>query len=447
MTDEALPLPQRVAGEATSGDRSQANGRQAAFHASAPRGMVARVAWRNLWRRRLRTWLSAGGIAFAVFLVSAFMALQSGTYGGWIETATGLMTGHAQLQHPDYFDEPDVGLFLNGGTALARSVEALPGVVGAAPRAEAFALVSVGERSYGALVMGVDAKREAAMFSLPARVVEGEYLPRSDSAFIGASLATNLGVSLGDEVVALGSAQEGGVAALVLVVDGIFDTGVPDLDRSLMQVRLPALQGAFQLGDAVHRVAIETDDPGRIAEFAPAIADAAPSDAALLDWQALMPELEQAITLDRISALMIYWLLMALVALSLVGAFMMTVFERTREFGMLLAIGMRPNAIVGMLAVEAVCIWVLGAVLGSVLCTAVIVPLSAVGIDVAALGGEQMQGLTEKMMMPTRMYPALDVAAFAQAPLVMLAGTLLAMLIPGLRVRRLKPVEALREEE
>ena len=431
MTDEALPLPQRAASDAPA----------------APRGLFARIAWRNLWRRRLRTWMSIGGIAFAVFLVSVFMALQSGTYGGWIETATGLMHGHAQLQHPGYFDDPKLAHALDHGTELARRVEAVPGVVGAAPRAEAFALVSVGERSYGALVMGVDAQREAALFSLPAKLVEGEYLPRTDSAFVGASLATNLGVSLGDEIVALGTADEGGVAALVAVVDGIFDTGVVELDRSLMQVRLPALQGAFQLGDAVHRVAVETADANRIAEFTPAIAAALPDGGALVEWTTLMPELEQSITLDRISALMIYWLLMILVALSLVGAFMMTVFERTREFGMLLAIGMRPNAIAGMLAVEAVCVWALGAVLGIALCTAVVVPLSNVGIDIVALGGERMEGMTEKMMMPTHMYPALAVDAFVQAPLAMLAGTLLAMLIPGLRVRRLKPVEALREEE
>ena len=432
MTDEALPLPQRATSDAP---------------ASAPRGLFARIAWRNLWRRRLRTWMSIGGIAFAVFLVSVFMALQSGTYGGWIETATGLMHGHAQLQHPGYFDDPKLAHALDHGTELARRVEAVPGVVGAAPRAEAFALVSVGERSYGALVMGVDAKREAALFSLPAKLVEGEYLPRADSAFVGASLATNLGVSLGDEIVALGTADEGGVAALVAVVDGIFDTGVVELDRSLMQVRLPALQGAFQLGDAVHRVAVETADANRIAEFTPAIAAALPDGGALVEWTTLMPELEQSITLDRISALMIYWLLMILVALSLVGAFMMTVFERTREFGMLLAIGMRPNAIAGMLAVEAVCVWALGAVLGIALCAAVVVPLSNVGIDIVALGGERLEGMTEKMMMPTHMYPALAVDAFVQAPLAMLAGTLLAMLIPGLRVRRLKPVEALREEE
>ena len=442
MTDEALPRAQRQAAAESGSRRAESAPRGAAM------GMFALVAWRNLWRRRLRTWLAAGGVAFAIFLVSVFMALQAGSYGGWIDSATGMMMGHMQLQHPDYLDDPKVGNFVRNGTELVRLVETAPGVVGVAPRAEAFALVSVGERSYGALVMGVDAEREAALFTLPARLVEGEYLPRAESAFVGASLATNLGVRLGDEIVALGAAEEGGVAALVLFVDGIFDTGVPDLDRSVMQVRLPALQAAFELGDSLHRIAVQTTDANNTARFMPAIEALTPADVKLLDWSALLPELEQSIALDHISALMIYWLLMILVALSLVGAFLMTVFERTREFGMLLAVGMRPNAIVGMLSIEAVCVWILGTAIGSVLCVAVVVPLAAVGIDIAGFEGfEEMEALAQKMMMPTRLYPALDVDALVQAPVVMLVGTLLAMLIPGLRVRRMRPVEALREEE
>ena len=88
--------------------------------------MFARVAWRNLGRRKLRTWLSAGAIAFAVLLVSVFMALQSGIYGGWIETATGLMSGHLQLQHPDYLEDPKVANAMPHGTELARIVAAVP---------------------------------------------------------------------------------------------------------------------------------------------------------------------------------------------------------------------------------------------------------------------------------------------------------------------------------
>ena len=409
-------------------------------------GLFARVAWRNLWRRKLRTWMSASSLAFAIFLVSFFVAMQAGTYGSWIDTGTRLMTGHLQVQHPDYFDNPKSTNAVPRGTELARRLEQLPDVVGVAPRAEAFALVSVGERSFGALVMGVDAKREAAMFDLPKRIVAGEYLPRADSAYLGSSLAANLGVELGDEVVALGSSEEGGVAVLVLTVDGIFETAQAELDRSVMQAPLAAMQAAFELGDTVHRVAIETVDSARTDELADTIAAGVPEGLRLLTWNELLPEVEQAIELDRIGGAMIYWLLMIVVAISVVNAFVMTVFERTREFGMLIAIGMKPNAIVGMMATEAVFVWVLGAAIGLALCVATVLPLGAVGIS-ATGAVEGMEDMAAQLMMPERLYPQLSLRALTQAPLVMLVGTLCAALIPALRVRRMRPVEALREEE
>ncbi len=407
--------------------------------------MFVRVAWRNLWRRRLRSWMSAAGIGFAILLVSFFMSFQAGTYGAWVETATGVMTGHLQLQHPEYFDNPKMGHAIAGGSELVGRIETAPHVVGVTPRAEAFALVSVGERSFGALVMGVDPQREAALFALPHHLAKGEYLPAANSAFVGASLAANLGAALGDEVVALGSAEEGGIAVLVLTVDGIFETGQPDLDRSVMQVRLPTMQLAFELGDSVHRIVVETVDSNRIDQWKPAVQAAMPAGVRLLDWRDLLPELEQSITLDRVSGAMIYWLLMAVVTMSVVNAFIMTVFERTREFGMLMAIGMRPNAIVGMLTIEAFCVWALGAVIGIALCLAAVLPLAEIGISVAAIeGAEEMAAMT---MMPDRLYPALNVDALAWSPLLMLAGTLIAALIPALRVRKMRPVDALREEE
>ena len=429
MSETTLPL--------AGGDRPAAAGTRALF---------VRVAWRNLWRRRLRTWMSAVGIGFAVLLVSLFTAFQGGTYEPWIDAATGLMHGHMQIQHPDYRDDPKVTHFVPEGTDLVRKVETAPGVSGAAPRTEAFALVSVGERSFGALVVGVDAQREAAMFALPHRAVQGEYLPRSSSAYIGSALATNLGVALGDEIVALGSAREGGVAVLALYVDGIFSTGQPDLDRSIMQVPLGAMQEAFELGDSLHRVAIKTVDARRIDDFLPGVAALVPDGVRVLDWAELLPEVAQSIEIDDITAQMMYWLLMVVVAMSVANAFIMTVFERTREFGMLLAIGMRPNAIVGVLVIEAVCIWALGAAIGSAASLAVVVPLGEIGIDIARVA-EGMEEMAAQMMMPTSIHPALTAGSLMLAPAAMLVGTLAAALIPALRVRRMKPVDALREEE
>ena len=389
--------------------------------------------------------MSAGGIGFAIFLVTLGMSFQTGTYDAWIDTATGLMSGHAQVQHPAYFDDPDVRHNLTEGSDLTSRLEGVPGVVAVAPRAEAFALVSAGERSFGAMVVGVDPVRDAALSDLSTHLVAGEYLPNPDSAFLGAALATNLGVEVGEEIVVLGAAAEGGVAALVSRVDGLFETGRADVDRSVLQVGLAAMQSGFELGDAVHRVVIKTRDARGVTGMRQILESAMPPGGRILDWNELLPELEQAIQIDRATAAMTYWLLLIVVAMSVVNAFIMTVFERTREFGMLLAIGMRPNAIIGMLSIEALCVWAMGTVIGIALCLAVVVPLGMVGIEIAGIEG--MDAMAGQLMMPDRLYPGLNTEVLLESPGWMLVGTLIAALIPALRVRRMQVVESLREEE
>lgn len=406
---------------------------------------LARIAWRNLGRRRLRTAMSVAGIAFAILLVSTFTALQTGVYATWLDTATGLVNGHLQVQHPAYQDDPHIAHLVPGGTELAARLAERPAVVAATARAEVFALASAGERSFGALVQGVDAAQEARMFSLPAQITAGEYLPRANSAYLGQALAANLGVGVGAEVVVLGVARDGGVGALALAVDGVFESGQPELDRSLLQVDLAALQAAFGLGDGAHRVVVNATSGERATTLGPTLAPALPSGATLLDWRALMPEIEQHIRIDQVTADMIYWLLMLLVVMSVVNAFMTTVFERTPEFGMLLAIGMRPSGIVGMLLLEGAGVWALGALAGLALCALIVLPLQAVGF--ALPEDEALRAMNAQLMMPERLHPRLGGKALAQAPAAMLAGTLCAALIPALRVRRMRPVEALRAEQ
>ena len=389
--------------------------------------------------------MSAGGIGFVIAIVTIGMSFQAGAYGAWIDTATNLMTGHAQVQHPAYFDDADVRHNLAQGADLASRLEGVPGIVAVAPRAEAFALVDANGRSFGAMVIGVDPVRDAALSDLSDHLAAGKYLPHPDSAFVGTALAANLRLGLGDEIVVLGTAAEGGVGALVSRVDGLFETGRAEIDRNVLQVGLAAMQAGFELGDAVHRVVIKTRDARGVTGMRKALEAALPTGGRLLDWNELLPELEQAIQIDKATAAMTYWLLLIVVAMSVVNAFIMTVFERTREFGMLLAIGMRPNSIIGMLSVEAVCVWAMGTVIGIALCLAVVVPMSIVGIDIA--GSEGMEAMAEQLMMPDRLYPALNVEVLLESPGWMLLGTLIAALIPALRVRRMQVVESLREEE
>ena len=399
------------------------------------------IAWRNLWRNRRRTLFTVGSIAFACLLLMFSRSLQLGSYRGMIDAATDLVSGHAQLQHRDFFDDPKLEYRIGDAGELLRRVEAIPGVERAAPRAQAFALLSVDERGFGAEVLGVLPAAEEAISSLPGALTEGRYLSGGDEAFIGATLARNLGASTGDELVILGSGPEGGVAALAVTLVGIFETGQAELDRGLVQVPLDVFQEGFYLEDEVHQIALKLDGLGALDEVSASIRSQLPEEVALLTWQTLMPDVVQGIALDRVSARMFYGILTLVVLFSIVNTFVMTVFERTREFGMLMAIGMRPWRLILMLQMEALWLAALGGLLGCLLGIPMLAWLIVVGIPM-----EGAENLTGGFAFPSRLKGDITPVQMLVIPLVFVVGCQVAALLPALRLRRLNPVEALRAD-
>ncbi|MCZ0944293.1 MAG: FtsX-like permease family protein [Gammaproteobacteria bacterium] len=410
--------------------------------AGLPASVLA-IAWRNLWRNPRRTWLMSGSIAFAIWMLAFSFALQKGAFDVMTDNGARLWIGHAQIQHPDFEDEPLLENVIADAPRLRRSVEALDGVVTAAPRAEAAALVSAGERSFGALVVGVEAAAEAQWSGLAGAVAAGRYLDGAGQAFVGDAMARNLGISVGDELVMLGTAKEGGVAAAVAEVTGVFSTGSAALDRSLALIPIADFRAAWNLApDEAHRLVVVVDDVGDALDTAQAAAGAA-APFRVLDWQALMPEVKQFIDLKLAGLYFLFAIIAIIITFSVVNAFLMTLFERTAEFGMLKAIGMRPGSILGQLQFEALLLWALGVVLGVGVTLGLVLWLGAAGMPMPIDPNEVMPGLN----MPDRIYPSIGWGVASVACLTLLAGTQLALLVPAVRLRRLNCVEALRTQE
>jgi ABC-type lipoprotein release transport system permease subunit len=398
------------------------------------------MAWRNLWRNPRRTWLTAGGIAFASFLVTMSMALQHGTYQAMTVSATTFYMGQAQLNHKDYELEEKLEQTVPGATELVRQLRSVPGVR-AAPRAQAFVLASVGERSFGAAVVGVDFAAEAEVVSFFERLQGGALPAADDEVVIGEAMARNLGAAIGDELILLGTAKEGGIGALALRISGLFRTGQVDLDRTLVFTHLATVQNGFALGDEVHAVVLRFDDVEQVAAYQQALSPLLPAETIFRPWQQLLPEVVQGIELDRVSAMLFYGAILVLVTFSVVNTFIMVVFERTREFGMLLALGTRPAMIMRLVQVEALLVWVLGTAIGLLLSNIVVGWAAAVGIP---LGG--LEDTLGQYFMPSRLYPAVSTASLTLSPVVLLIGTQLAAALATVRIHRLHPVNALRAE-
>ena len=405
--------------------------------------LMLAIAWRNLWRNRRRTWLSAGAVAFAVGLTGFAMAMQAGVYGTQIDSATTFFAGQVQIKRQDYIDRSRFEHTIDGITPLVRELESRPGVLSVAARVEAFALASADDRSFGAQVLGVDLERERRTVRFFNRVAEGRMAERPGEVTLGSALARNLSVGVGDEIVVLGAGKEGGVAAMVATVSGIFNTGMADFDRSLMVAPIAAVQEAFGLGDEAHTLVARIADVGDSGEVAAALNADLPPGVVARGWQAALPEVSQAIEVDALGGVLVYAIIMLVVAFSVVNTFIMTIFERTQEFGMLRAIGMRPGTIMGMLQIEAFFIWLLGIGLTFAVVGPAIYWLSEYGFYI----GEAMSEVGgQGLFLPDRLHAKVTAAVLLTSPLIMLAGVQIAALIPSLRILRLRAVLALRAE-
>jgi ABC-type lipoprotein release transport system permease subunit len=290
--------------------------------------------------------------------------------------------------------------------------------------------------------MGVAPDTEPTLSNLSDYLVEGRYLASEREAIAGSLLLHNLGISLNDELVLLGNAAGGGVAPLVVRVVGILETGQTELDRTLVQIDLRAFEEAFALDDEVHTIVMRLDDLHRSRDVAAQIAATLPDDLVALPWNDLMPELEQTISIKRLSADFLFAVLLVLVVFSVVNTFMMLVYERTRELGMLLAVGMRRPRIAAMLHAEALLLALVGVAIGDALATSIVGWLAHVGITLGDLGD-----MLRRYHMPDRLRPSFDPVAAVIASVVMIVAVQIGAGVATLRIRRLSPVDALRRNE
>ncbi len=416
------------------------------------------MAWRNLWRVRRRTWLTASGVGFAVFLVVFTRSIQIGSLATMVEMGTGQLTGHVQVQHPDYLEDPRMRHTVGGLAAVTETLAGRPGVRAVAPRGTAFALVSAEsetvERSFGAQVVGIDPAVEFATLSKRA-LPGGRPLERSGEALMGSALARNLGAEVGTEVVVLGTGKEGGIAATAVSLVGLFESGVPDLDRGVMLMHFDDFSEAFGLEDEAHAIAVLTRDPGGARDFAAEVSaavgnataghDAAAGAPRVRPWQELQPELEQFFTMELGGSVLVAVFLVVIVTFVVVSTFVMTVFERTAEFGMLKAIGMTPAAIFRMVQFEGLWMSLLGVALGLVVVFATVSALAIEGIPISAFG--DFDRMYARLAMPDTLMPVFDAAGALVITATMVVAVQLAAAVPARRIWRLNAVEALRGEE
>ena len=404
-----------------------------------------KIAWRNIWRNPRRSILTVSAIAFACLLLVFMLSLQLGSYATMINSAVKIHTGHLQIQARGYRAKESIRLVVPDPAAVGSVLDNTPGVAAYTFRAKAFSLASSGERTYGIIVVGIEPATEAGVSTLKELIRQGTYLSEDDTneALVGELLAKNLHIGLRDEVVLLGQGRDGTIAATVVKVKGIYASGQDEFDRSSMQISLKYFQEVFAMQGAVHEVVVlcrSLDEVPDIKKAVAATIEKMDKDQQLvaLDWMDLMPGLIQGIQMDLVGGLIFYFILIVVVAFSILNTFLMSVLERTREFGVLMAIGTTPRRLTKLLLIESTTMTMVGIVIGIIAGSLITWYFQVHGIIIS--------GASEFMSqfgIPERMWPQLSLLSVSIGPAAVLIITLMTALYPALKVRRLRPVEAM----
>jgi len=403
---------------------------------------VIELAWRNLWRQPRRTLLTVAAIMLAGIVTVFLLALQVGSYATMKDNVLGVFDGFAQVQQPEYLDDPGIRRTVARPEQLAQKIERIDGVAAVAVRGATYALLSRGQHSIGAFVVGVQPGVEARVSSIARSVRTGNYLTPGNAAevVIGQALARNLGVGVGDRVTLLGMAHDGSVAADVLTVRGVFESGVSALDRQLAELPLERFQADFAMAGLANLLVVSGRGLTQVEDALPAIRRLAePQGLAVRSWNELEPGLAGAIRLDASTSMLWYVSLVVVVVVLLLNTLLMSVLERTREFGVLLALGMRDGAIGRMVWLELLLLLGIGLGAGMALGGGLV---AWYGVHGLALPGAE--GVFAQWGLPSRMYPRLSAFSLLTGPAAIALSTAVAGVFPYLRIRRLRPVSAMR---
>ena len=403
------------------------------------------LALRNLSRNTRRTALTLAAISIGLSMMIWTVNFQNGSYGAMIDTAVSQMAGHVVIQAEGYQDDREPGVVVPNASDVVKALRTeYPDAV-VAPRIFVGGLLMSPTNSVGASLSGMDPGAESQVQDIAEKVVEGEWFSEgADQVLIGDEMAKRLEVTIGDKLVYMGQVEGGEVDSKLFRVRGIFHSGAVELDGFVALVHLSAAQELIGGGDVANMITLHlknADDAfAAVARIEQIIAR---PELDVRHWKDALPELFALIQLDRSSGDVMLAIIGLIVAFGVLNTLLMSVLERTREFGVMLAVGMKPKRLARLVLLEGLVLGLIGALLGLLLGLALSWPTVHYGIDMSAMtGGETMEsgGIAIDMLVHGRWSFGRMTGYFCGA----IVFCTLAAIYPAWTISKLRPVQALR---
>ena len=404
--------------------------------------MYLQLSWRNIWRNKKRTLIVASSVLFAVFFATVMRSAQEGSYSYMIHSSAKLSTGYLQIQGKEYWEKRSLdNSYVLSQEQLAR-IKQIAHVSHFTPRLEAFALVSSGMKTKVSQVIAIDPLLEDRMSGLKKRLLKGSYLSDSSPAILVAQgLAKMLRVEPGDSLVLYGQGYHGQTAAANLAVQGIVKLPFEIMNNGMIFISLKPGQEIFATGNRITSLPIMIDGIQNLDQVLRKTEKVLTDNQTIMTWDEMLPDLKQNIEFDNIGGIMMLAILYIVIGFGVYGTIMMMMAERSREFGILISVGMKKKRLFIVTTLETIFVSFIGAVAGLLASIPFVYYLKYHPIRITGEAAKIYDSLGIEAIFAFSNEPGVFLSQAVVVFLIALAG----ISYPWLFIHKLNPTQAVRD--
>jgi ABC-type lipoprotein release transport system permease subunit len=404
--------------------------------------LFLRLAWRNIWRHRRRTLIVVLAISLSVSMMMLYDGMMAGFEQAIYGNAIKVLGGNIQVHAEGYDNKADQTplLAIQDDQKIIAAAKARPQVLAVSRRINTGGMATSREGAFSVSIVGIEPEEELPV-SLPAQnVSSGRFLQTGDldSIFIGKGLADAMDVAVGDRVTLVGRALHEQMRQRTMTVVGIFDVGMKDIEKQTIYITLAEAQDLYGLTGKASEITISLQSLGQETAVMDAIRPSL-NGYEMASWQTNFPELNQAVNSKNGVMDVFNVIILVIVGIGILNLLMMAVYERTREIGLLGALGVRPRQISNLFILEGALMGLLGVVAGIALGLIFNSILHTVGIDYSKFA--TMTSFTA--LISDRVYSTLGLEKIGQRALTVIIIAVLAAWSPAREAARREPAEAL----
>ena len=404
--------------------------------------MILKLAWRNLWRNKRRSFITIASILFAVLFAVFMRAFQLGSYEAMTRGVVNMYTGYAQIHLNGYWDDQTLDNVMPYRKSFEDSLLKVDGVKSVIPRLEGFALSSFVDKTKGTLVIGANPEKEKEILKIEELLFDGEVISSTDNQImISEGLADYYKMSVSDTLVLLGQGYHGMSAAGKYAVKGIIKFRNPTLNQNTVIMSIPQAQWFFSTGNQVTSLILEKEEFTKVETLVADVSKKVDLNTfEVLDWKTMLPELVQSIEADNVGGVIMAFILYMIIFFGIFGTILMMTAERKYEFGILISIGMKRIKLGMVILYEIVFLGIIGVLSGYLLVYPLIIYFYINPVRLEGEFAKTFEDMGFEPIIPTSLDPAIPITH----ALIILIIALVLSIYPILKIQHLKPTEARR---